>query len=518
MKTSEEMVKSLLARRDAYDARRRQQKKTAMRIATATCAFVLVAAVGVGLWQGGRMTPPTVADPQEGNKVTQETTPPTMPSYPILWGDEEYAAYQEPTDDIDMDHASDAANTSCYRKYLKKCGKQLYDFLSNNETTEKIAMFVRSYNYESTLFEFQYNGRTVAEYQQDVEDHKTRLGKLQRLVDGEGEDLAIGKDAYLSQSDYKDMYNWLGKELVDKYVVDGVFLAEKAKEDLTALKNDRTTAQVAYDEACRAYQRYAAAQLKPILEQKGFDCYYTEGDEYLLFFANEDEFVTLTLGAEEFPNWKYDWATEPMPMQAVGYLDREFVYKGKTVKEYSAQLNYYYYDLDSKYYNLILEDGELLEMGRDRYLTKDPNGNPWPDICGEPFTKQTYDNYVKYYGDMLTKYIVDGKFLKEKAQADWDALKKKIEETNNLYEEACDASEKHTATQIKEKLEQMGYECTYTEDGKSVIFHITNQAYVTLPLDVNKGGYFKWVKLNEDGTIYVDPNEEIHAGDFCVND
>ena len=76
MKTSEEMVKSLLARRDAYDARRRQQKKTAMRIAIAACAFVLVAAVGVGLWQGGAFNPESLpVIPPDGADTTTADAP-----------------------------------------------------------------------------------------------------------------------------------------------------------------------------------------------------------------------------------------------------------------------------------------------------------------------------------------------------------------------------------------------------------------------------------------------------------
>lgn len=94
MKSSKEMVKSLLARRDAYDARRRQQKKTVMRIASAVCAFAVVAAVGVGLWQGGAFdteTPPTLEQPDKETEPTigaENTCPPYFalaePHYPEM--------------------------------------------------------------------------------------------------------------------------------------------------------------------------------------------------------------------------------------------------------------------------------------------------------------------------------------------------------------------------------------------------------------------------------------------------
>ena len=446
MKTSEEMVKSLLARRDAYDACRRQQNKTAMRITSAVCAFVLVAAaVGVGLWQsqglGQDRQPSAVTQPQGDTEEHQEREKPTMPSYPVLWDIE---GENLNWGDFDSDAMLSYGDDGYTYRYDKMCGINLSDLLRNNDQTDKIALFVRSYSYTSTLFEFKYKGKTVSEYSRAI---AVTPGNPQSLWD-------------------------------------------------------------AYNEAIRAYQRYAAVQLQAVLEQKGFDCYYTEGQEYLLFFATEEEFAALTLGEGEDLNWKYDWATEPMPMRAGGGIDWEFVYKGKTVDEHYARCKYYYDNLETKYYNLIHEEGELLEMGRDRYLTKDPNGNPWPDICGEPFTKQTYDNYVKYYGDMLTKYIVDGKFLKEKAQADWDALKKEKEKDLELYEEACDASQKYNTDRLKEKLEQYGYECTYTEDGMGVIFYISYQEYITMPAELRNGGGYRWVKLNDDGTVYVNPDEE----------
>lgn len=463
MKTCDEMMNSLLERCEAYRAAQKKKKKILL---STTAPLCLVALMGVVLWQSGWMTAPTVTEPgnvistdgsagekqpvttttpvgekpstvtepQGSTAGTQGSTKPTLPSNSVLWDD---IGNYLTSENVLVDTGAGYSDSAYCYKYGKMCGINLGDLIENNETTDKIALFVRAYSYTSTLFEFEYNGKTIAEYQRDI----------------------------------------------------------------GATSGDSQALRDIYDKACRAYQRYAAVQLKNLLEQKGFDCCYTEGAEYLIFFATEKEFASLTLGKKEDLNWKYDWATESMPMLAKGAIDREFVYNGKTVDEHYAKYKYYYDNLETKFYNLIHEEGELLEMGEDLYLTKDPNGNPWPDICGEPFTKQTYDNYVKYYGDMLTKYIVDGKFLKEKAQADWDALKKEKEKDRELYEEACEASQKHGTAKLKKKLEKLGYECTYIEDGKGVIFHITNQDYITLPTEVKGYGNFRWVKLNDDGSI-----------------
>lgn len=65
MKTSKEMVNSLLERRDAYVARQKQKRRTAMKIASATCAFALVALGAFGVAKSGWLTPdtPPVDDP-----------------------------------------------------------------------------------------------------------------------------------------------------------------------------------------------------------------------------------------------------------------------------------------------------------------------------------------------------------------------------------------------------------------------------------------------------------------------
>ena len=66
MKNSEEMVNSLLERRDQYVAEQRKKRKSIVRITSAACSFVLVALLGVGVWQSGWLdstTPPTTDNP-----------------------------------------------------------------------------------------------------------------------------------------------------------------------------------------------------------------------------------------------------------------------------------------------------------------------------------------------------------------------------------------------------------------------------------------------------------------------
>lgn len=53
MKNSEEMVNSLLERRDRYVAERKKKKAVITRTVTSMCCVCLVAFLGFGIWQGG---------------------------------------------------------------------------------------------------------------------------------------------------------------------------------------------------------------------------------------------------------------------------------------------------------------------------------------------------------------------------------------------------------------------------------------------------------------------------------
>ncbi|MBQ9841567.1 MAG: hypothetical protein IJO42_00480 [Clostridia bacterium] len=85
MKTSDEMVSSLLERRDAYVTRQKQKRRAAMKIASATCAFALVALGAFGVAKSGWLTPdtPLVDDPA----VTAPITKPTEDNGPGIGGD-----------------------------------------------------------------------------------------------------------------------------------------------------------------------------------------------------------------------------------------------------------------------------------------------------------------------------------------------------------------------------------------------------------------------------------------------
>ena len=64
MKNSEEMVNSLLERREQYNAEQKRKRSIITRTVTSMCCFCLVALLGFGVWQSGlfNTTPPIILD------------------------------------------------------------------------------------------------------------------------------------------------------------------------------------------------------------------------------------------------------------------------------------------------------------------------------------------------------------------------------------------------------------------------------------------------------------------------
>ncbi len=69
MKNSEEMVNSLLERREQYSAEQKRRKTVITRTVTSMCCLCLVALLGFGIWQSDLFitTPPTILDGENSN-------------------------------------------------------------------------------------------------------------------------------------------------------------------------------------------------------------------------------------------------------------------------------------------------------------------------------------------------------------------------------------------------------------------------------------------------------------------
>lgn len=94
MKSSEEMVNSLLERRDKYAAEKKKKRTIITRTVTSMCCVCLVVLLGFGMWQGGMF----------------DTTPPATLNDSINIGENANADIQTSKNDADLSNNSSAAN------------------------------------------------------------------------------------------------------------------------------------------------------------------------------------------------------------------------------------------------------------------------------------------------------------------------------------------------------------------------------------------------------------------------
>ncbi|MCR5601148.1 MAG: dockerin type I repeat-containing protein [Ruminococcus sp.] len=157
--------------------------------------------------------------------------------------------------------------------------------------------------------------------------------------------------------------------------------------------------------------------------------------------------------------------------------DYNYVYNGKTVAQYLKEWD----EHDSYYekYGQIFKDGDKLKYGEALYTTGTPDGEKWD--------KNWYDTRVAFYGeDFLAKYIVDGEFLRDKAEADQAEFLEEARTTNYCYTVSREAIDAYNAEMMQAtipQLEAQNIRYEYANGGKELVFYVTAAQFEELSLD-----------------------------------
>ena len=163
--------------------------------------------------------------------------------------------------------------------------------------------------------------------------------------------------------------------------------------------------------------------------------------------------------------------TEVIPV-SVTLTDRgssEFVYNGRTIQEYV----YDTFGEDVSKLEQLLEQGDIIKYGEAVYTTGTPDGIIW--------TESMYNYRIEFYGDeLISKYIVDGEFLKEQLQAD-------LKELKDGYKAALDeAVEAFYTARIEETiaaLEAQGIRSERIDNTHDIVMYVTADEFDKLPLE-----------------------------------
>ena len=177
----------------------------------------------------------------------------------------------------------------------------------------------------------------------------------------------------------------------------------------------------------------------------------------------------------------------PVSVTLGGRENENFVYNGRTLKEYT---NDTMGEDITRMENLLnsIYGGDQLKYGEEIYISGTPDGTKW--------TKEIYDLTIERYGEeLLSKYIVDGEFLKEQLRAD-------LEELKNGYKAALDeAVEAFYTARIEETiaaLESQGIRSERIEGTHDIVMYVTAAEFDTVSID--NPSYFS--VLNEPVTAF----------------
>ena len=289
MKTCDEMVNSLLERRELYAVTQKKKKRV---LVSTIASFCVVAVVGVALWKMPSVTeqPPVAPDDQQNS--TTQTTPITKPTYNILWKEAEE----------DMSTGEIAVDTQMGKTIewgLKKA-------LENLPQNTKVA--VAAYPY-MTDPNFVWNGKSLKEYSDAFDAERSMLNKLGSLAKM-GNMLKYGEALLTGTPDgekwskelYEETIAYYGEELISKYIVNGEFLKDQLEADIEIMSGEGS-AYYAYESACAAYNAYALDEAEKQLAAHSidYDASNSADSGCIIMFVDAEQFSAFTM--ESIENW-----------------------------------------------------------------------------------------------------------------------------------------------------------------------------------------------------------------------
>ncbi len=519
MKTCDEMVKSLFERREEYLAQQKIKRRNAViSAALYGCAFAVIA--GVGVWISGKVSQKPItgdsslpsADSAAGSSVT--TT-----ELPIKWAEEEK---------IEENYVS-----SYFAAWNgKQIHNRLWDALVKDETDNSCLFAVRAWR-NSIDEQFVYNGKTLTRYKAELSAKRNKLDSKRYITIRKLLSITYAMQIENGDRVSKDTYDKIVKgisgirEDISEYIVDGVFLKDKAEQEITKAQKEVEDARQSYELGCAACEDHMYEELLEQLEAQGIKYEQSKDPDNLLMFISKDDFANLTF--DNMSDWSFYHAYKKTELPIVWYkgnmytddiftlfgnkrmnsslgdikdhdnclfaidakygsVDKQFVYNGKTLAEYEAEVEEQMRRVDSL--NILVKEGEYLINNKDEYPSMLPGG------------KKYYEDIIAEIGeDLLSEYIVNGVFLKEKAEQDFaQALEDWGTAQRAYYDQACAAYRAYFYEKTAKQLEAQGIKCTYSRDPDYLLLFISRDDFAKLELD-NMSEWF-FVLASKD--IYVD--------------
>ena len=179
----------------------------------------------------------------------------------------------------------------------KPVSSELYTVFSKNTDVDAvIAISPQFKNNEN----YKYNGKTIAEYSEEVRSNNLLDEKLHQILK-EGDELKYGEilcttgtpdGIKWSQELYEQRVEFYGEEFLAKYILNGEFLKDKVEADIADFSTEPHTALA---EAIKAYKKAMIQEAIEQLKEQNIKYDYSEASENLIINVTAEEFKDLFL-------------------------------------------------------------------------------------------------------------------------------------------------------------------------------------------------------------------------------
>ena len=335
MKSSEEMVKSLLERREQYAKERERQRKRIVGISVpAGCCALLLCAVfllpGMKDRVGTAALPMPTSAPDmpitDSGVSAQEAPEPVtdagegtdviLPDETAVPGAETDGGTASPPDlTPKTETAGSVSEEVCYLWWKNRLSVTWRLNQAIQDDPEGTFTVIANYRPATgDITDFTYEGKTLSEWAVASVDAMLLPEKMAELLKM-GDELKYGEALYETGTPdgiiwdrrlYEDKIAYYGEELLSRYIVDGEFLREELENDLHDRKNTASAqAEEAYGRAYAAYLDEFMPKLAEELTAGGISCKrMPERNGCLLLTVTAAELENLPLENPE--DWTFD--------------------------------------------------------------------------------------------------------------------------------------------------------------------------------------------------------------------
>ena len=185
--------------------------------------------------------------------------------------------------------------------------------------------------------------------------------------------------------------------------------------------------------------------------------------------------------------------------------DPNFVWNGKSLKEYSDA-----FDAERSMLNKL---GSLAKMGNmlkygEALLTGTPDGEKW--------SKELYEETIAYYGEeLLSKYIVNGEFLKDQLEADIEIMSGEGS-AYYAYESACAAYNAYALDEAEKQLaaHSIDYDASNSADSGCIIMFVDAEQFFAFTMESIENWCFCLARKGENNRWMDDVVGDFDGGNI----